>query len=167
MSSIFTDFGDAERVAKKLAITADEARPVPMKAVFNKIETEMRLAVGGEFRSQGRRGATSWAKLKEETIRKKGNSRILYTRGANPEYSNLGNDALFRSLTIRSDPDHIYKIAGYIMEFGTSNPHAAIHQKGAPSRNIPKRPFLRFTRRDVDVWKGLISAHLLKVWTRR
>jgi phage gpG-like protein len=161
------DFGDAERVASKLGITAEQARTTPMRSVFNKIETEMRLSVGNEFRSQGRRGATSWRKLKEDTVRKKGNERILYTRGSLPGYSDLGNDALFRSLTVRNDPDHIYEVAGYVMEFGTYNPHAKFHQEGAPGRNIPPRPFLRFTRKDMDIWKGLISAHLMKAWAKK
>lgn len=160
------DFGDAERVARKSATSARQARPVPMRSVFNKIEAEMRLAIGGEFRSQGRRGATSWRHLKEETIRKKGNSRILYTKGSNPDYSNLGNDALFRSLTVRNDPDHIYNVIGYTMEFGTSNPHAKLMQEGAPGRNIPARPFLRFTKKDMEIWKALVSEHLMKAWLK-
>lgn len=160
------DFGSVERVARKLTRTAQSARPVPMRRAFNRIETEMRLSVRSQFRTRGRRGATSWANLKEDTVRKKGNSKILYTKGANPDYSDLGNDALFRSFTIRSDPDHIYEVTGYIMEFGSANPHAALMQDGAPGRNIPARPMMRFTKVDRVRWKEIISARLMEVWMK-
>jgi hypothetical protein len=162
MSSVeFIGFGDAERVSANLRLTADKATSIALRGAMYEIAGEMMLAEGVMFRSQGRRFGGSWRHLKEDTIRKKGNARILFTTGSKPKYDYIDNNALYRSLTYPNAPYQILNIRGYDLEFGTNRPYSWVHQYGsAADRNIPARPFLRFGKGDVDKWNVILRRHL-------
>ena len=155
------DYGDADRVANEFSQAATTAHPRRMRTAFLKIGAEMRLVETAIFRSSGRRGGGSWKRLKEDTIRKKGDSRILFTRDANAGYSSIGGDALYKSLTKKDDPYHIFNIVQYELEFGTSRPNAWVHEEGYPPQGIPARPFLKFTQRDIDGYKAILLNHMV------
>lgn len=157
---IIKDFGTTERTAKKLGRGAAAAQV--MEAPFAEIVADMMRTEIAVFASEGRRGGGSWKKLKEDTVRKKGNTELLRTRGAKPKYSRPGNDALFKSVTVPGAKFQIVRITNNIVEFGTDAPHADAMQHGAPSKNIPARPFFKFTVHDVERWHRIILGHLTR-----
>jgi phage gpG-like protein len=158
------NFGDAKRVANKFVRSAAEAEPTYLRAALLEIARLMTLSERITFAQKGRRGGKGWPALKEDTIRKKYNERILYTSGSNPGYSSLGNDTLYKSVSQMNAPYQILNIFGYEMEFGTSRPEAQSHQFGAPSRNIPQREFLKFTGGDRQEWNTVLRRHLTQPW---
>jgi phage gpG-like protein len=161
---VLLDFGDIEREAIRMhggALAArDTAKPMSLIA-FSMLEAEKAV-----FRSQGRRGGGSWKQLKDDTKRKKGMSKILYTSGANEGYSSIGDNALFRSVTELGAPYQVLHISDTIIEFGTDRPYAGAHEFGSKRRpDLPKRPFIRFTPYDINRWRGILWNHLLKPFT--
>jgi phage gpG-like protein len=157
------DFGDARRVSEKFMQASVDAEPIRLRGAMHEIAFDMMRAEQILFRSQGRRGGGSWAHLKEETERKKGNSRILFTSGSKPGYSDPGNNTLYRSLTVTNAPYQVLTIAGYELEFGTDRPYAYVHQVGGGNKGgVPARPFLKFTLFDRKRWLGIVEKHLLR-----
>jgi phage gpG-like protein len=118
------------------------------------------------FRSQGRRGGGSWARLKPDTVRKKGDWFILRTDRANPGYSKIGKsnsvDTLYNSVTKPNAAYQIWRIEKNALLFGTARPYAGVHQYGSSKRHIPARPFLRFLDTDVRRWDDWMLFHVVK-----
>jgi phage gpG-like protein len=150
-----TDFGDSERVARKFEATSALARN--LKPIMEEVATDMMRVEGILFRSDGRRGGGSWARLKPDTVRKKGDTQILRTEYAKPGYSSIGGNALYRSLTERDAPYQILHITDYTIEFGTDRPWAGVHEHGSAKRKIPRRPLMKFTAADLNRWSGMVS----------
>lgn len=160
MRIIATDFGTAELEAARLAAVARAARDT--QPVMYRIVRDMFRIEGILFQSQGRRGGGSWKRLKEDTIRKKGTTRILFTRGADPSYKSLpGDDVLFQSVARPGAAYQDVKVFRNRIEFGTRRPHAASHQYGAPRKNIPARPFIEFLATDEIRWRRWIGEHIV------
>lgn len=160
MEQVIVTSNDALKVANRLnryAHRGQETTPVMWQIAADMIAVE-----GAVFASNGRRGGGSWKRLKPDTVRKKGVFDILRTRDANLAYSEPGNDALFDSLTKINAPFQILEVSRRGVEFGTSVPAAGIMQEGSSKRNIPARPFMRFTQNDVDRWNEMIIAHLMR-----
>jgi hypothetical protein len=156
----FFGFEDAFRVADKFQFTAGKAEPLALRPAMYEIAGEMMLAEGVMFRSQGRRFGGSWKHLKPDTVRQKGNTRILFSKGSNPTYGSLGNqNTLYRSLTYPNAPYQILHVLGYDMEFGTERPYAHVHQHGG-GNYVPARPFLRFGIGDRRKWNRIIRRHI-------
>lgn len=139
-----------ERVAAKLNLGADAA--LDNEAPMLKIVEDLFKVEAAIFASQGRRGGGSWAKLKEDTIRRKGSTEIL--KGTHDEL-------LFKSLTEPEAEFQILHVDRTGIEFGTDRPFAAVHQTGSSKRNIPRRPFMRFTQFDMNRWNAILGAHLM------
>lgn len=140
----------AERVAAKLNLGADRAlnNEEPM---WNIVEDLFKIEAA-IFSSGGRRGGGSWAKLKPDTIKRKGSSEIL--KGTHDE-------SLFRSLTEPGAEFQILDVNRTRIEFGTNRPFAYVHQHGSSRRNIPRRPFIRFAPYDYNRWNQILAAHLM------
>lgn len=160
MQALFREFGDASRVANKLERGAGRASTQQIHYAFAKIVREMDRAEGALFRSQGRRGGGSWRRLKAETIRKKGNSRILFTKGSKQGYKS-GDDLLYESLTQYFAKYKVLEFEGYNLVYGTDRPGARVHQHGNPEQNIPARPIIKFTAADEREWRRILLQHLL------
>lgn len=159
-----TDRGTARIVAEKLFAGAELAvntEPVIAKMIFD----IMRIT-DTQFISEGRRGGGSWARLKPDTIRKKGTAEILKTEGARPKYKSLeGENLLYKSVTVEGAPFQILKFTRNSFEFGTNRPYAFVHQYGSPKRHIPARPFLRVLPPDQERWNRWIMRHLVTPFT--
>lgn len=149
--TILTDFGASERTAAIMEEAANKS--INMAPALEEISVEMMLAEEALFRSQGRRGGGSWKRLKESTVKRKGNNKILM---------GTPDEALFKSLTERDAPYQILNITPTSIEFGTDRPWAASHQSGAPTANIPARPFLRFAPYDYAKWEKILLKYLMK-----
>jgi hypothetical protein len=163
MQVLFRDFGDARRVANKFQRTAGRASIREIHYAFAKIVREMDRAEGALFRSQGRRGGGGWKRLKQETIRKKGNSRILFTKGSRSGYQS-GNDELYGSLTQYFHKYKVLEFEGYNLAYGTDRPGARAQHFGSARQNIPARPIMKFTRADEAEWKRILLQHMLSPW---
>jgi phage gpG-like protein len=159
------DYDSIQKEVKRLEKMKNAPRY--MAPVMNKILVDMARATGELIKSEGRRGGGSFKRLKPETIKKKGNKRILYTSGSSEGYSTLGGSALVHSVT--------YKTGGRFavrehdqrsVTFGTTHPYADVHQEGG-GRNIPARPFILFTEYDINRWKRWMLAHLVASHTNR
>lgn len=132
------------------------------KLVFNEIGLDMLEIEKSIFSSRGHRGGGSWAALKPDTVRKKGNTQLLYTTGAKPGYSKNGNNALYSSVSELDAPGQIFQTYKHSLHFGTSLPEGWTMQQGAPAKNIRARPFLKFTERDTIKWERMILDHLME-----
>lgn len=154
------DLGSVHKVAGEIKKLGNNARH--NSEVLHLILLDMMKVEEAVFRSQGRRGGGSWKRLKDSTKEKKGMSKILYTAGANPNYSSYGDDTLVKSLTEEDAPFQISDTSNNTVLFGTSRPWAAVHQSGSEKRSIPARPFLRFTNYDMARWSRMLEAHLLR-----
>lgn len=106
------------------------------------------------FETQGRRGGGSWKKLKPETVRKKGTTEILRTRGAKSGYSRFPADSLFKSLTEPGAPYNVTEVTRNRIAFGTKHPYAEVIAS--------QRPFMRFTESDVNRWNDMIAMYLME-----
>jgi len=156
-----TDFGTAKREAARLEGVAVASANI--RVPLEEIAADMMRIEGIMFNSGGRRGGGGWARLKTETIVKKGNSAILRTSGSAIGYKELpGDDILEKSLTEPDAPYQILKIFKNTIHFGTSRPYAAVHQYGSRARGIPKREFMRFTVKDHSRWNDIIAKHIIR-----
>lgn len=140
-----------KRVMKRL----EDPMPVLGKIGLDMLEIEKLI-----FASRGRRGGGSWRVLKPDTIRKKGTSLILRTLEAKPNYSSLGNDTMYRSVTEPGAEYQIFALSKNKLMFGTSRPYAGAHQKGSRKRKIPARPFIRFLDTDRARWNEMILFYV-------
>lgn len=158
MEFILVDFGTIEQQVKRFTKGASLA--VETESVMTEILADMFTVEKNLFNSQGRRGGGSWAKLKPDTVKRKGNTTIYKTSDAAAGYAS-GDDALIKSLT---EPDAPYQeavVTRDTISFGTNHPHAAVLNFGSDSRGIPARPLIKFTDRDLDRWSDMIFAHLM------
>jgi phage gpG-like protein len=155
---------NSPHVAKVLFRSANQARS--FKKPLEIIRTDMFRIEEALFRSQGKRGGGSWKRLKPDTIRKKGNSKIIYTEGSNSFYSAYGNNTLVKSLTQKDAPFHSSHIGNHVLSFGTDRPWAESHQYGAPGASIPRRELIRFTPRDQERWIGWLNEYVMQPYRR-
>ena len=156
------DLSDVVRVAEKFKASADFAEH--MKPVMENVATDMLRVTQAVFSSNGRRGGGSWARLKPDTVKKKGDTEILRTEHANPGYSSIGNNALYRSVTEREAEFGVLHTTNFTVEYGTDRPYAGVHQQGSLKRNIPARPFLRFTAFDISRWSKWVEDWTMQPW---
>lgn len=165
MSEMFVeDNGDFFRVGERLE-EAGAAAVVGMDEVMNLILLDMMRANAENIASGGRRFGGSYANLRPDTVKKKGGAEILYTMGARPNYTKLGDDTLVRSVTEPgAEYQHAYTDNEHV-ELGTDRPYAATHQYGHPGRHIPRRPFLVAAPQDQARWKGWIAEKLMAALT--
>lgn len=144
------DFSDTN-VAHKLE-QAGRAGTETMHAMAD-IAANMMEAEDQLFLSQGRRGGGSWKPLKPDTIWRKDSSVIL-----------VDTTELYESLTKVGSEFQVLNIGNTEIEYGTDVPYANIHMTGAPRRNIPARPFIRFTATDRQHWIDILSNHLMRAF---
>lgn len=150
MEYVILDFeGSVAQVARNLELSAEAA--INTGPVFSLIYEDMLRVEKAIFSSQGRRGGGSWKRLKPDTIKRKGHNVILVDQGN-----------LKQSLTEPGAPYQILNMTKTTIEFGSELATAAIHQRGAPSRNIPPRPMISFTNRDIGRWSNLLVDHLTR-----
>jgi hypothetical protein len=146
-----TGEASADRVA--VLLKTGGRRGVDTRVVMEKIVADMMRVETAIFSSQGRRGGGSWAGLKPDTVRKKGTTEILRTRGAKAGYSKFPEDSLFRSLTEPGAEYQVLDISRNRVLFGTDHPYAEVIAE--------RRPFMKFTNVDAERWKAMIAEHLL------
>lgn len=146
-----TSEGTAEHVALLLRSGARRGRDT--HAVMDKIVADMMRVERAVFDSQGRRGGGSWARLKPDTVKKKGTTEILRTRGAKAGYSKFPADSLFRSLTELGAEYQILDVGNDRILFGTDHPYAEVI--------AGQRPFMNYTNYDAERWKLMIAEHLM------
>ena len=111
-------------------------RVVENITVMERIAADMMRATESLIHSHGRRGGGSWARLKPDTVRKKGDTRILYTSGARPGYTQFGDNTLVRSVTEPNAPYQILNVRNSFIEFGTDRPWAEVVARGS-SKEYP------------------------------
>lgn len=146
------DFGTTERVAANLEIMG--RRALNMEEPLAEIITDMMLVEKKIFSSGGRRGGGSWARLKDDTVKRKGgNIQILRS-----------TDDLYRSLTEPNAQYQVLSITPRGIEFGTERPWAFVHQYG--NSRVPRRTFIKFLPSDITRWTRMLNAHLTKRITR-
>lgn len=109
------------------------------------------------FRSQGRRGGGSWKKLKPDTVYQK------LSRGLDVRILHATHE-LRDSLVQRKHPQHVEKITGTQLRFGTDVRYAGVHQKGAPRAKVPARPFFKLTPGDKKRHAKIVTGQLIKDW---
>lgn len=159
-----TDFGSARREAERLAGVARAS--ANLQTPFEEIAADMMRIEKIVFDSNGSRGGGRWARLKEETIIKKGNSAILRTEGSAIGYKKLpGDNVLEKSLTELDAPYQVLRIYKNSIHFGTTRPWAVVHQEGSFKKNIPRRRFMNFLPGDHKRWNGIIARHIIKPHT--
>jgi phage gpG-like protein len=158
MTFRIVDFGDATKVARKLKTSGKLAENT--KPIMEEIADDMLRIEAIVFSSGGRRGGGSWARLKPDTVRKKGDTEILRTENANPGYSDIGGNALFKSLTERDAPFQILDVTAVSVELGTDRPWAFVHEYGSAKKKIPARPFIRFLPTDIAKWSRWIGSYV-------
>lgn len=168
MNFRIVQFGDAQRLAGEMRMSADAAEdtfPVVQRVIMDMLRVE-----GILFRSNGRRGGGSWAHLRPNTVKKKGNTKILRTSGSNPGYSVVDQfenaNTLFNSLVMRGAPFQILEFTKDHIEFGTERPGASAHQFGNPRKHVPARPIIRFLPEDYDRWAGFYARHTMRPFTK-
>jgi phage gpG-like protein len=93
-----------------------------------------------------------WAALKERTIKKKGFDTVL-----------IESNYMRSSLLFTGAPDHVEDIEERYLTWGTSDPKAAIHQDGAPQKNIPARPFVGLNDAPIDQITDLIADETVEI----
>lgn len=157
MRFLLFDGGTIQRQAVKQA--SSTRRAINFRPVMEEIALDMMRITDQNFQTQGRRGGGSWKKLKPDTVRRKGNSRILFSSGMNPGYDASGVDELYKSVSKPGGPGQEIKIFKSSVHFGTKVKHAKHHQYGTAF--IPKREFIKFLPRDQERWRGMILRHVL------
>lgn len=135
-----------------------------LDSVFRVAALDMMRVTQIQIDSRGRRGGGSWASLKPDTVRKKGYSEIFFTADAKDKYTEIGGDALVKSVTQEGAPYQSIRILNTGFWFGTSRPYAAAQQRGSTKRKIPARPFLRVLPSDTQRWGNMITARLTRVF---
>ncbi len=153
---------DSERVAHLFNRATAKAKDFSIP--FAEIGEDAMIAEQQLVASRGRRGGGSWAGLTYETIRKKGNAELLYTEGSRPNYSDLGHDALYKSVAHMGAPFQIFRVTPKSLEFGTEVPEARFVQSG--TRRAPARPFFKFTQRDRERWMNILLRHAMEPFMR-
>jgi len=157
MQFAFTDHGDLMNLTKKLEYMGKQARHT--RPVMSRISLDMMEIEKKVFSSNGRRGGGSWAKLKNSTVRWKGSTAILRTRGSRPGYDS-GKDYLFKSLTVKGAKYSVNVVTNNSVTFGTTRPAAVVHQTGSARNNTPARPFIKFTKLDQLRWDRWVLDHV-------
>ena len=162
MSFSITDEGTPQIVGDRLIAAGESVGD--MTVVMNDIFKLMLYANLQLIQSGGRRGGGSYANLRPLTVIKKGGADILYTMGARPNYTKLGDDTLVRSVTEDDGPFQIKEVTNTEVVLGTDRPYAGAHQYGSPSRKIPRRPFLQVTKGDEERYRDMIAAKLMEAF---
>lgn len=122
-------------IERKLMRFADDLE-VPDGALED-AATVLREATREQFDSEG--GASGgWAPLSEARVREK--ARL----GLDPHILRA-TDRLRDSLTLKFDPDHIERLSGTSLLFGSNVGYGIYHQSSRPRSAIPFRPPLAFT----------------------
>jgi phage gpG-like protein len=158
----FIDDGGTPQIVGDLLIESGDAAVLGMEKVMELIFYDMLVGNLAQITGEGHRGGGSYAQLKENTIKKKGSAEILFTMGARPKYSTLGNDTLVNSVT---QPDAEYQIKHVTNDqviLGTDRPYAGAHQYGSSARKIPARPFLSIIPSDRARWNRWIAERLME-----
>lgn len=144
------------REAERLYGTAAATRGT--SKVMRRILINMMTVTNRQIRSKGRRGGGSYRRLADDTVRRKGSTKILYTKGARQGYSEFGDDTLVKSVTRPGAEFQVSEYTRTTVTFGTELEYAHYHQVGGPK--IPKRPILKFIPSDVKRWEDMIIDHL-------
>lgn len=156
-----TDDGTPRILAQRLVQSGLSVEQ--LESVFAEAALDMMRVTKVQIESRGRRGGGSWAGLRPDTIRKKGNSEIFFTAGSNQGYTKLiGRDTLVKSVTVKGAKYQSLRLNNTGFWFGTKRPYAKVQQYGG-GRKVPARPFLVVLPGDIDRWKGMILNHLLRV----
>lgn len=147
----------------KVVAKLEDSAELAINTLFpmEEIVTDMFRVEETIFSSGGRRGGGSWKKLKDDTVKRKGSVDILRGTG-NSKYGDGPGDKLFESLTVRGAEFQILDVSRTGIIFGTERPFAAVHQQGSSSRNIPRRPFIKFTPFDIGRWNKILLNHIVK-----
>jgi len=139
------DYGTPAVVAKHMEESG--LSTINMKEVYYRIILDMMRLEEEIWKSGGRRGGGSWAKLAEATVRKKGHDTIL-----------IETDKLFNSVTKLDAPYQILQVEPNDFTFGTYRPGATTHEYGRGY--VPARPFMRFTPYDHSRWASWMLDHI-------
>lgn len=135
-------------------LTRFSARNLNAAPAFAAIIEDIQDVLEEEFETEGSSTGSKWAPLKEETILAKAaqelDPRILHA-----------TLLLRESLTGKDDSAEIKVIDPQGFEFGSAVDYGPVHQKGAPSKNIPARPFLRFTEVDKRGFTKTLHRYLI------
>jgi len=123
------------------------------------ISGKMVLAVDQRFQSQGRRGGGSWRKLSEDWLFAK------LARGLDPRIL-FATGELHRSLVRINHPNNKLRITGTSIEYGSTLPYANTQMFGDPARNIPARPYIRFTAADRREWANILLRYVTSHWSK-
>lgn len=138
-----------ERISSRFRGTAKKAmntRPAMQQVLRRLVEIERAI-----FDSQGNRGGGSWKALSPGWQKRKAQM------GKDPRKLRM-DGRLYRSLTSLQSSNMVRDIRNGELDFGSRLPYAARHQFG--DSHIPARPYLKFTKRDVEEITLIIMAYL-------
>lgn len=141
---------------------AFELRGIELRAgsnfniVWTYIEEDMRRLTREQFSSKGGyRGQQPWPELAPSTIKEK---------AKHPEWDQRimrRTNALYKSLTYKSDANAIRVRSGTDFAFGTKLEYAKYHHSTRPRRgNLPRRPLINVNQSDVRRYSKAIQRHI-------
>lgn len=107
-------------------------------AALEEVGVIMREETEQQFTTEGGHASGGWKPLTPE--------RVAYKRshGLDPHILRA-TDRLMASLTRKADSDHIERIEGDALIFGSSVPYGVFHQSSKPRTKIPFRPPVALT----------------------
>ncbi|WP_040601259.1 phage virion morphogenesis protein [Patulibacter medicamentivorans] len=101
-----------------------------MEEAWGPIASILREATKRQFQSEGQYGSGGWAPLAPATLAAK------RAKGLPPDVLQA-TGRMLDSLTNQRSPDHVERVHGDLLEWGTAVPYAFLHQRG--TSKMPRR----------------------------
>lgn len=150
MSNFRIEFEGLSEVSDRLRQLRD--RTGDLKPALKNIGEYMRMRTEENFQNEQTPDGQGWTPLKPKTLQQKRRKKS----SINKILQDTGD--LRSSLAYQVDDSSV--IIGTNIKVSNGYSLGAIHQFGAPKRNIPARPFLGLSRDDVDEVINIIGDHL-------
>jgi len=125
-----------------------DARPAFTKILAYIFDVEKRI-----FSSEGRRGGGSWRRLSPSWTERKSELYPGETR------MGIASGVLYEALTQPDAPHQNIKLQRQQLIVGIALPYIVTQQEN--------RPVIKFTKKDTEHMRGILSDHLMSVWRRR
>lgn len=152
MQLVISSYG--ETIANRTLTRFSDAVADPVEGL-QEVATIMREAVEGQFESEGERASGGWKPLTPERVEAK--QRL----GLDPHILRA-TDALMNSLTLKFDPNHIERITGSALVFGSTVAYGIYHQSTLPRHVIPYRPPVALTEVDRREMVKVLQASMIE-----
>lgn len=140
MSFRLTIEGLGEKIVDRELTRFSDRLEQPTEAL-EVVATLLREAVEQQFATEGQHASGGWPKLAQSTIDRK--ARL----GLDPHILRA-TDHLMNSLIHKYDPDHIERLLGSSLVFGSTDSVGVYHQSSMARSKIPYRPPIALTQGD-------------------